>query len=710
MNESIRYSVDEDGIALLVIDLPERSMNVLTPALMAELEHCITTVAGDEAVRGAVVTSGKSSFLAGADLKELAGVCAGGMPRDTLHAFAGSYSKLYRKLETSGKPFVAAINGTALGGGLELCLACHYRVAIDDSKTRLGLPEVRLGLLPGAGGTQRLPRMIGIEKALPLLVEGSHFDPAKAHEMGIVEELAADSSGLITAARRWILDRGDPVQPWDRKDFRFPGGAGASRPATAQAFMVGTALVAQKTQHNYPAPVSILSCVYEGSVVPIDRGLDIEGQYFVELLSGSVARNMIRTLFIDKGAADKLRARPAAPAKALVAKLGILGAGMMGAGIAYVSARAGIEVVLLDTDQEKAEQGKAWSLGLLQEQMGRGRMTPEQAERILGRILPARDYAQLAGCELVIEAVFEDRELKRQVTRAAEAVIPDTALFASNTSTLPISGLAEASRRPEAFIGLHFFSPVDRMPLVEIIVGEHSNETAIARALDFVQQLRKTPIVVNDGRGFYTSRVFGTFVKEGMAMLAEGIKPALIENAARMAGMPVGPLAISDELTLELNYKILQQARQGLGDAYRAHPADAVITRFHDDFRRLGKRHGAGFYDYPEGGRKRLWPGIAEHYPPASGQPDVEAVKRRLLYIQSLETARCLEEGVVMDPADADLGSVLGWGFPAWAGGTASLVDTIGVAEFVAECDRMAETFGERFRAPDWLRGRAGLR
>jgi 3-hydroxyacyl-CoA dehydrogenase / enoyl-CoA hydratase / 3-hydroxybutyryl-CoA epimerase len=710
MSETIKYSVDQDGIALLVIDLPGRPMNVLTPEFMADLEEAVGKLAADEAVKGAIIASGKSTFIAGADLKDMVTVLSRGQDAAEIYDFARSFSTLFRKLETCGKPLVAAINGTALGGGLELCLACHHRVALDNPKTRLGLPEVTIGLLPGAGGTQRLPRMIGIEQSLPLMAEGTHIDPAKAHALGIVETLAADEQELFAKARQWILEHGDPVQPWDKKGFKFPGGAGASRPGTAQTFMVGTALVAQKTMHNYPAPIAILSCVYEGSQVPIDKALDIEAQYFVELLTGPVSRNMIRTLFIDKGAADKLARRPKGVDKVPVQKLGVLGAGMMGAGIAYVSAVAGIEVVLLDTDQGNAEKGKGYSKALLEKRVGRGKMAAGQAGEVLDRITPTTSYAALDGCDLVIEAVFENRDIKRGVTEQAEAVIPATAIFASNTSTLPISGLAEASARPENFIGIHFFSPVDKMPLVEIIVGRQTSETAVARALDYVQQIRKTPIVVNDSRGFYTSRVFGTYVKEGVAMLAEGVKPALIENAAKMAGMPVGPLAVSDEVTLDLSYKIMQQTRKDLGDDYRPHPADAVITRFHDELQRLGKRYGAGFYEYPEGGKKRLWPGLAEIYPPAAEQPDVEDVKKRLLYIQSLETARCIEEGVVTDPADADVGSIFGWGFPAWTGGTVSLIDTVGMVAFLADCDRMADAFGEHYRPSDWLRARETMR
>jgi len=710
MTETIQYSVDSDGVALLVIDIPGRSMNVLTPEFRQELEQAIDGLAADGAVRGAVITSGKDSFIPGADLKELVGVFERVEDPREIHGLTRQFSRVFRKLETCGKPLVAAINGTALGGGLELCLACHHRVALNDPEARIGLPEVQVGLLPGAGGTQRLPRMIGSEKALTLIAEGRRLDPLKAHESGFIEELADTPEEMLAKARAWILADGDPVQPWDKKGFRFPGGAGASRPAAAQTFMVGTALAAQKTMHNYPAPIAILSCVYEGSIVPIDKGLEIESQYFVELLTGPVARNMIRTLFLDKGAADKLARRPKDIDKVPVKKLGILGAGMMGAGIAHVSAFAGMEVVLLDTELANAEEGKAYSKKLLQKRVDRGRMSEAQAAKVLERIRPTTDFADLEGCDLVIEAVFEDREIKRKVIEAAEAVIPTQSIFASNTSTLPITGLAEASKRPEQFIGIHFFSPVDRMPLVEIIVGRRTGEMAIARALDFVQQIRKTPIVVNDSRGFYTSRVFTTYVKEGLAMLAEGVEPALIENAARMAGMPVGPLAVSDELTIALSYRVMKQTRRDLGDNYRQHPADDVLTRFHDELERLGKRYGAGFYDYPEGRKKHLWPGLAEVYPPAAEQPHVEEVKKRLLNIMALETARCLEEGVVTDPADADVGSILGWGFPSWAGGTASYIDTVGTADFVSECDRMADAYGEHYRPTKWLRGRKRMR
>ncbi len=710
MSETIKYQLDDDGIAILTIDIADRSMNVLTPEFMADLDAAIDRVAADDGVKGAIVTSAKSSFIAGADLKELVGVFAQGLEEKEIYAFAGKYSKLYRKLETCGKPFVAAINGTALGGGLELCLACHYRVALDNPKAVLGLPEVKVGLLPGAGGTQRLPRLIGIRDALPLMLEGRHLKAAKAVEMGICQELASDVDDMMARARRWILESGDPEAPWDKKGFKVPGGSGGMHPGVVQTFMAGNAMVAEKTQHNYPAPISIMSCVYEGTQLPMDKGLKIELQYFAKLLSGPVARNMIRTLFIDKGAADKLVRRPEGVAKTRVEKLGILGAGMMGAGIAYVSAYAGQQVVLLDRSREDAEKGKGYSKMLLDKRVARGRMTDEKAAAILDRIHTTTDYAELEGCDLVIEAVFEDRGIKADVTTKTEAVIPETSIFASNTSTLPITGLAEASVRPDQFIGIHFFSPVDKMPLVEIILGEKTGDKAIAAALDYVQQIRKTPIVVRDSRGFYTSRVFGTYVKEGMELLAEGVKPALIENAAKMAGMPVGPLAVHDEVTIDLSYKIMMQTRKDLGDAFVASGADEVVRHFQEDLQRKGKRFGAGFYEYPEGGKKYLWPGLADEYPPAAEQPGLEAIQKRLLYIQALETARCMAEGVVPEASDADVGSILGWGFPPWTGGTLSLIETVGVGQFVEECEALAERHGKRFSPPDWLRGKTSLR
>ena len=706
MASTLKTHTDSDGILLLTIDVPDRSMNVLTPQLLRELGECIDTASADAGIKGLLITSGKaSSFIAGADIKDMVNTYE--RPDALRIAFDSSkvLSSLYRRLETVGKPVAVAINGLALGGGLELCLACHYRVLSDDPKASVGLPEVTIGLLPGAGGTQRLPRLIGINAAVPILTQGKPLKPAEALELGIVHAIAP-AGELVNLARAWLLSSPEPVQPWDKKGFRLPGGPAMS-PATAQTFMVGTALAAKLTQRNYPAPVAILSCVFEGTQVPIDLGLKIESQYFAKLLSGSVARNLMRTMFINKGLADKLSRRPADVPKAPVKKLGILGAGMMGAGIAYSSALAGIEVVLLDSTQPQADKGKAYSQALLAKDIERGRSTQEKADALLARIKPTTDYADLDGCDLIVEAVFEQRDIKADVTRKTEAVIPTSAIFASNTSTLPITGLAEASQRPKQFIGIHFFSPVEKMPLVEIIVGKKTSKEAIAKALDYVGQLRKTPIVVNDSRGFYTSRCFGTFTAEGMKMLEEGVNPALIENVARQAGMPVGPLAVSDEVTLELQYKVVKQTEKDLGEKYVRPVSYSVLHKFVEELKRIGRRGGHGFYEYPEGGKKFLWPELSTLYPRAAQQPTPEVVRKRLMYIQALETARCFEEGVLTHPADADLGSILGWGFPAYTGGTLSFIDTIGMQAFVRECTSMAKLYGPRFKPSRWLLARA---
>jgi len=705
-NQSIHIVVDAQGIATLTIDMPDRSMNVITTAFTAELAGAVDRILGDAAIKAVLITSGKPAFIAGADLMDIVNIYGNGVSGPDLMREISRYSGVLRKLETGGKPIAAAINGTALGGGLELCLACHFRVLSNDPKAVVGLPEVQVGLLPGAGGTQRLPRLIGIQPALELMTQGTHLEPEKAKALGIVHALAAPAE-LLNVARRWLLEVADPVQPWDKKGFRWPGGAGALNSGAQQTFMAGSALIADKTQHNYPAPIAILSAVYEGSIVPFDTGLKIEARYFVSLLLSPVYRNMTRTLFINKGAADKLARRPAGVAKSKVTRLGMLGAGMMGAGIAYVSARSGMDVVLLDSTPEAAGKGKDYSRALLQKRVDQGRTAASEMAAILARIHPTTDYADLKGCELVIEAVFESRDIKADVTRKTEAVIPETAVFASNTSTLPITGLAEASRRPASFIGLHFFSPVDKMPLVEVILGRKTSSETVARALDYVQQIRKTPIVVNDSRGFYTSRVFMTYCNEGMALLQEGVLPALIENAGKQAGMPVGPLAVHDEVSIELSAKIYKQTKADLGDKYTGPSAIAVALKFALDMDRKGKKSGKGFYEYPKDGKKFLWPGIAGAYPPAAKQPDVEEVKKRLLYVQAVETVRCLDEGVVTEPADADIGSILGWGYPPWTGGTLSFIETVGLKAFVSECDRLAAAYGPRFQVPASLRDRA---
>ncbi|HEX5764958.1 MAG TPA: 3-hydroxyacyl-CoA dehydrogenase NAD-binding domain-containing protein [Woeseiaceae bacterium] len=704
--ETIEFDTGADGIVVLTIDVKDRSMNVMTPGFLADLAGAVDTIATDDGIKGAVITSGKESFMAGADLVGLVESFEQRTNAREVYAECRGLQQTLRRLETCGKPVAAAINGTALGGGLEICLACHYRVAAERPGAVLGLPEVQVGLMPGGGGTQRLSRLIGIEPALRLITEGRHVAPAEALTLGIVNAVAPVGQEL-DAAREWVRNGGVSEQPWDVKGFRFPGGAGLMHPAAVQTQMVGTALLQKQTNHNYPAPIAIMSAVYEGSVLPMDKALDVETKYFVSLLMSPVSRNMMRTLFINKGAAEKLVRRPKGPRKREVKKLGVLGAGMMGAGIAYVSAVAGIEVVLLDTTAEKANAGKEHSRALLQQRVEKGKLGNEEAAAVLARIDATESYDRLQGCELVIEAVFEDREIKADVTNRAESVIPEDAVFASNTSTLPISGLAEASRRPAQFIGIHFFSPVEKMPLVEVIVGDATGDVALAQALDYVQQLRKTPIVVNDSRGFYTSRVFSVYSREGMTMLAEGIDPALIENVAKHAGMPVGPLAVTDEVSLELSYHILQQTKADLGEAYVATPADRVLRLFVEELGRKGKRSGAGFYEYGEtsGPRgKRLWPGLKEHFPPAAVQPDSGEVRKRLLYAQAIETARCLDENVVTHPADADIGSVFGWGFPPYTGGTISFIETEGLKAFVAEADRLAEKHGNRFKVPESLR------
>jgi 3-hydroxyacyl-CoA dehydrogenase/enoyl-CoA hydratase/3-hydroxybutyryl-CoA epimerase len=696
MSTTIRFEVDAGGIATLTIDVPGKPVNVLTPEFHADLESAVDRITVDAAIKGVVITSAKRDFMAGADLKELVTVHDRGVSAAEAAAFSGGLNKLYRRLETCGKPVVAAINGLALGGGLELALACHYRVLADAPKVVVGFPEVTVGLLPGAGGTQRLSRLIGIANALPLMLEGKHVRPAEALRLGIVHETAAPGD-VIARARAWLATGPEPTAPWDRKGFRVPGGVGMQNPGIVQTFMVGNALVAKKTWHNFPAPPAILSAVYEGCQLPMDRGLAVESKYFGQLLSGVVARNLMRTLFVNKGLADALARRPEGIEKSQVRKLGILGAGMMGAGIAYVSAQAGMEVVLLDTSLEAAAKGKDYSGKLLAKGMQRGKVTPEQADTLLARIRPTTDYADLTGCDLVVEAVFEQRDIKADVTAKAEAVIGKGTVFASNTSTLPITGLAQASKRPAMFVGIHFFSPVDKMPLVEIIVGKKTSKEALARALDYVGQLRKTPIVINDSRGFYTSRVIGTFANEGMAMLAEGVEPALIENAAKMAGFPVGPLAVSDEVTLELQWKITRQTEQDLGARFVKAVGYGVLRKM-IELGRLGRRQGGGYYDYPADGPKRLWEGLRQHWQVSSAQPPVEEVKKRFLFIEALESARCFEEGVLTHPADADLGSILGIGYPAWTGGALSYIDTVGVPQFVAECQRMSRLYGPRFK------------
>ena len=706
MYTTMKYAADADGIATITIDVPGRPMNVLTPELLTELGAAVDAAVADPAVRGLVITSAKTSFIAGADLKDLVTAYDRGTTPTQGAAWSQSLSRLYRRIETCGKPVAAAVNGLALGGGLELVLACHYRVLASDPGSVIGLPEVKVGLLPGAGGTQRMVRIVGIAQAARLMTEGTSVSPAEALKQGLVHE-TAPAAEVVARARAWLNGTPKAVAPWDEKGFRVPGGSALTHPGVSQALSVGTALISRATMRNYPAPIAILRTLYEGASLPIDRALGVESKYFGQLLADPVARNLMRTMFINKGQLDKLVRRPAEPPRRKVTRLGVLGAGMMGAGIAHVAALAGISVTLIDATQEQAEKGRQHAQALLEKEVSRGRRSSEDAARVLARIEPTTDYARLADCELVIEAVFEDRDVKAEVTRRAVAAMQRGSVYASNTSTLPITGLASASSRPADFIGIHFFSPVEKMPLVEVILGKRTGDAALAQALDFVQQLKKTPIVVKDSRGFYTTRVFSSYCQEGQAMLAEGVLPALIENAARMAGMPVGPLAVSDEVSLELQYRATRQAEIDLGARFKPHPSWPLLKHLVEDLKRLGRKSGGGFYDYPADGPKRLWQGLATACPAADKQPDVAEVRMRLLHIQALEAARIYEEGIVTTVAEADIGSVLGIGFPAWTGGALSYIDTIGVATFVSECEKLARKFGKRYLPTKGLRERA---
>ncbi len=714
--ENFSFDVDSDGIALVTWDMPGRSMNVLSQISMADLTSIIEKIASDDAIKGAVITSGKGAFCAGADLSMMGGQAggqsggkeSGGSPEDRVKAmYEGNlkFNMILRSLETCGKPVAAAINGTALGGGLEVTLACHYRVAADNPKTQLGLPEAKVGLLPGGGGTQRLPRLIGAGAALPIILQGSSLNPEKAAKAGIVHKVVPADS-LIDEAKKWIREVGDAEQPWDKKGYKVPGGDPNSK-GGAQIFTIGNAQLHKQTHGNFPAQKYILSCVYEGLQVPIEAGLRIESRYFTKLLMDPRSKAMIRSLFLSMQELQKGARRPAGVPEFKVKKLGILGAGMMGAGVAYVSAQAGMEVVLLDTDQANAEKGKAYSQKLLEKALERGKTTQDKMDATLARITPTTNFDDLKGADLVIEAVFEDRGIKAEVTKKAEPMIAEGGIYGSNTSTLPISGLAQAYSKPEEFIGIHFFSPVDKMQLVEIIMGEKTSDETLAKAMDYVKQIRKTPIVVNDSRGFYTSRCFGTYVSEGLAMLADGIKPAIVENTGKMTGMPMPPLALNDEVSLELGYKVRQQTKKDLGDKFVEGPADKLIEKMVVELGRMGRKAGKGFYDYPEGGKKKLWPGLADLVETKIEEADpelVEEYKKRFLCIQALEAARCFEEGVVTDVRDADVGAILGWGFAPWTGGPLSYIDMLGTKAFVELCDSLAQKYGERFKPNALLR------
>lgn len=703
---AIRYDLGSDQILTLTIDMPGQSANTMNGEFREALTETVARVKRDlDDLRGIIITSAKKTFFAGGDLKELHKVT-----RDDAQAFETMVNGLkadMRALETCGKPVVAAINGSALGGGLEIALACHHRVALNDGKLQLGLPEVTLGLLPGGGGTQRLPRMIGLEAAFPYLMEGKKVNPAAALKAGIVDELVDTPEDLISRARAFIEANPSCQQPWDQKGFKLPGGA-PQHPAMAQKLAIAPAMLKQKTKGCYPAPERILSAAVEGAQVDFDNGSLIETRYFAELVIGQVAKNMTGTFWFQLNAIKAGGSRPEGIEKESFRKVGVLGAGMMGAGIAYSTATRGIEVVLKDVSVENAEKGKSYSDKLLAKKVSRGRMTEEQKAEILGRIKATDNADDLDGCDLVIEAVFEDSDLKAKVTQEAEPKLKPNGIFASNTSTIPITQLAEASNAPENFIGLHFFSPVDKMQLVEIIVGKNTSDDTLARAFDYVQQIGKIPIVVNDSRGFFTSRVFGTFVNEGICMLGEGIHPASIENAGVLSGMPVGPLAISDEVSLTLMRHIRDQSKkdtEAAGNTWRPHPAEAVIDQMLDQNARKGKAAGAGFYEYPANGKKYLWPELETQFVDAGKARSMalQDLKDRILFIQAIETVRCLEEGVLRTIEDANVGSIFGIGYAPWTGGAIQFINQYGVRAFTERARELAQQHGERFAPPKLL-------
>jgi 3-hydroxyacyl-CoA dehydrogenase / enoyl-CoA hydratase / 3-hydroxybutyryl-CoA epimerase len=710
---NFKLDIDADGIALITWDMPDRSMNVITMNVIEELGTVVDKVANDAAIKGAVITSGKSAFCGGADLTmldRLAEVFATMVKKQGELAAAGmlfeesrKLSLLYRRIETCGKPWVCALNGTAMGGGFELALACHYRVASDDAKTRLGLPEIKIGLFPGAGGTQRVARMLQPADALQFLLKGDQLKVDRAKAMKLIDAVEPEAD-LIKAAKDWIKAGGKGVAPWDVQGFRLPGGPVYSK-AGMMTFPAANAIYRRETYDNYPAARAILQVVYEGLQLPFDTALRVESRWFAKILRSPEAAAMIRSLFVSMQDLNKGARRPPDEPPTSLKKIGVVGAGFMGAGIAQVSAAVGLQVVLVDRDQETADKGKAGLHKALSDRVMKGRLKGADRDELLARIMPTPDYAALKDCDLVIEAVFEDRKVKSDVIAKIQAVIGDQAIFASNTSTLPISSLASEFKDPARFIGIHFFSPVDRMMLVEIILGKQTGNKALAAALDYVRAIRKTPIVVNDSRGFYTSRVVGTYIREGHLMLTEGVPAAMIENVGRMAGMPVGPLSLNDEVAVDLAWKILKATEADLGAKAIDPRQKTLLEEMVEKRGRFGRKNGKGFYDYPANGPKKLWPGLVDLQPKKLLDPekiDIEELKLRLLGIQALETARCFEEKVLTDVREADVGSILGFGFAPFSGGTLSWIDMMGTKRFVDLCRKLEKKYGTRF-APNKL-------
>jgi 3-hydroxyacyl-CoA dehydrogenase / enoyl-CoA hydratase / 3-hydroxybutyryl-CoA epimerase len=705
--KNFRFETDADGVALVSWDMPGRSMNVINNEVIAELDKIVEKIAGDPAIKGAVFTSGKDSFAAGADLtmletsgREYRRLAKAEGEEAAMRAFVkgiAEYPRILRRLETCGKPAVAAINGVCLGGGFELTLACHYRIVADGEKARVGLPEIKVGLFPGGGGTQRVPRLMQTQDALQMLFKGDQIKPAAAKAMGLVHEVAPLGE-IVERAKAWVKANPHAKAPWDDPRFKPPSGRVFS-PAGMMVWPSANAIYRRETYDNYPAAKAILHCVYEGLQLPIDLGLAVEARYFAKILLSKEAAAMIRSLFLSMGELNKGARRPAEVPPTNLKKVGVIGAGFMGAGIAYVSAGAGLDVVLIDQTMEAAEKGKDHSQKLISSQIAKGRAKSADRDALLARIRPSADYADLKGCDLVVEAVFEDRAVKAEATRKAQAEVGPDVVFGTNTSTLPITSLAEISAKPENFIGVHFFSPVDRMMLVEIIMGAKTGAKALATAMDFVRAIKKTPIVVNDCRGFYANRCVGAYIGEGHRMLMEGVPPAMIENTAKMAGMPVGPLSLNDETAIDLGWRILQATKKDLGanavDPGQEKLLDAMVVTE----KRLGRKNGKGFYDYPEKGQKSLWPGLAKIAGKAL-DPDtinVQELKDRFLVAQALEASRCIEEKVVTDPREADVGSIIGFGFAPYTGGTLSFIDGMGTKKFVALAEALAAKYGDRF-------------
>jgi 3-hydroxyacyl-CoA dehydrogenase/enoyl-CoA hydratase/3-hydroxybutyryl-CoA epimerase len=707
MAQNFKLDVDGDGIALITWDSPGRSMNVIDLAVIGELADLVEKLAADEKVKGVVITSGKDTFCAGADLtllntmqttfKEYVRTQGEEAAAKKLFEESRKLSQLYRRIETCGKPWVCALNGTALGGGFELALACHHRVAAENDKARVGLPEIKIGLFPGAGGTTRVSRMMLPADALQFLFKGEQLRLARAKGMKLIDNIVP-AADLVKAAKDWIKAGGKAEAPWDVKGFKNPGGLVWSK-AGMMVFSPANAIYRRETYDNYPAARAILQTVFDGLQLPVDLALQVESRQFAHILRSKEAAAMIRTLFVSMGELNKGARRPANVPQTKLKKVGIIGAGFMGAGIAYVSAQAGLDVVLIDRDQESADKGKSLSHKLMTEQINKGRANTAARDALLAHITATPDYNALKGCDLVIEAVFEDRKVKADATAKAQAVVPDV-VFGSNTSTLPITSLAETAKDPAKFIGIHFFSPVEKMMLVEIIMGKKTGDAALAMALDFVRAIKKTPIVVNDSRGFYTSRVVGTYIREGHLMLMEGVPAAMIENVGRIAGMPVGPLSLNDEVAVDLAWKILKATEVDLGKDAVDPRQKQLLEAMVEKNGRLGRKNGKGFYDYPEKGQKKLWPGLADLQGDTldPDKIDVDELKVRLLSIQALETARCFEEGVLTDVREADVGSILGFGFAPFSGGTLSYIDFMGVKNFVTLCEKLEKKFGPRFK------------